>query len=176
MTRTIPIFGSVDDLLLKIMRDFFVDHPEIHIGSLYASGLQPPIIIVRRERRSGQASIDSTDDRFIQPAIVSVNTITSGPDADQLGEEIQEACRIAIREAQQNQVTYPGLGSISAITNSVEPSRVADWATSTGQVQYASLPKGWTRFESVYRLLIRPPDQVLVHNRYVSNRNTPPSQ
>jgi hypothetical protein len=173
-TRTVPVFGSVDDLMIALLKDFF-DGQDIHIGTLYASALEPPIIIARRERRSGQASIDSTDDRFIQSAIISINTITSGPDADQIGEELQEACRIAIREAQQNQTVFPGLGSISSITNSIEPSRVADWATSTGQVQYASLPKGWTRFESVYRLLIRSPHTTPVSNRFVTNRNTTPT-
>jgi hypothetical protein len=166
MTRTIPTFGSVDDLMMAVFRDFF-EGQDIHIGTLFSAALKPPIIIVRRERRSGTASIDSGDDRFIQPAIVSVNTITAGPDADQLGEELQEACRIAIREAQQNQRSYPGLGHISEITNAIEPSRVSDWATSTGVVQFASLPKGMTRYESVYRFLIRPPDQSLVHNRYI---------
>lgn len=169
MTRTIPVFGSVDDFMVALFRDFFTGH-DMHIGTLISSGIEPPIIIVRRERRSGQASIDATDDRYIQPAIISVNTITAGPDADMLGEQLQEACRIAIREAQQNQIIYPGLGSISAITNSVEPSRVSDWATSTGVQQYASLPKGWTRYESVYRLLMRPPEQSLVTNPYIPSR------
>jgi len=169
MTRTIQTFGSVDDLMVTVLKDFFTGQ-DIHIGTLFSSALAPPIIIVRRERRSGQASIDSDDDRFIQSAIVSVNTITSGPDADLMGEELQEACRIAIREAQQNQTSVPGKGSISAITNSIEPSRVSDWATSTGVQQYASLPKGWTRYESVYRFLIRPPDQTQVTNRYVPSR------
>jgi hypothetical protein len=169
MTRTIPVFGSVDDLLVALMRSFFAGH-NMHIGTVFSSGIEPPIIIVRRERRSGQASIDATDDRFIQSAIVSVNTITAGPDADALGEQLQEACRIAIREAQQNQTEFPGSGSISAITNSIEPSKVSDWATSTGVQQYASLPKGWTRYESVYRLLLRPPEQSLVTNPYIPSR------
>lgn len=167
MTRTIPTFGSVDDLLLGIFRPFF-NGQDVHVGTLFSSAIEPPLVIVRRERRSGTASVDSDDDRFIQPAIVSVNTITSGPDADMLGEQLQEACRIAIREAQQNQYVVPGGGSISAITNSIEPSRVSDWATSTGVVQYAALPKGWVRYESVYRLLIRPPDQTTVTNRYIT--------
>jgi len=165
-TRTIPTFGSVDDLMLAVFKDFFTGQ-DIHIGTLFTPAIEPPVIIVRRERRSGQASIDSDDDRFIHSAIVSVNTITSGPDSDALGEELQEACRIAIREAQQNQKAVPGCGSISAITNSIEPSRVSDWATSTGVVQFASLPKGWTRYESVYRFLIRPPEQSTVHNRFL---------
>jgi hypothetical protein len=170
MTYTIPTFGSVDELMLTLFQQFF-DGQDVVVGTLFASHLEPPFVIVRRERRSGTASVDATDDRYILPAIVSVNTITSGPDADQLGEELQEACRIAIREAQQNQTYIEGCGSISAITNAIEPSRVADWATSTGVVQYASLPKGWTRYEAVYRLLIRPPDQASVSNRYM-----PPSR
>ena len=169
MTRTIPVFGSVDDLMVALFRDFFTGQ-NIHIGTVFSSAIEPPIIIVRRERRSGQASIDSSDDRYIQSAIVSVNTITAGPDADMLGEQLQEAARIAIREAQQNQITVPGLGSISSITNSIEPSRVSDWATSTGVQQYASLPKGWTRYESVYRFLLRPPEQSLVTNPYIPPR------
>jgi hypothetical protein len=169
MTRTIPTFGSVDDLMVTVLRDFFTGQ-DVHVGTLFSSALIPPIIIVRRERRSGQASIDSGDDRFLMSAIVSVNTITAGPDADMLGEELQEACRIAIREAQQNQKTVPGYGTISEITNSIEPSRVSDWATSTGVQQYASLPKGWSRYESVYRFLIRPPDQTTVTNRYIPSR------
>lgn len=166
MTRTIPTFGSVDDLMLSLFKGFF-DGQDVHIGSLFSSALEPPIVIIRRERRSGTASIDSGDDRFLQPAIVSINTITAGPDADQLGEELQEACRVALREAQQNQTYVSGCGSISEITNSIEPSRVSDWATSTGVVQYASLPKNWSRYEAVYRILIRPPEPLTVSNRYV---------
>lgn len=171
----IPIFGSVDDLMLGLFKRFFEAHPDITIGTHYSTGMQPPAVIIRRERRSGQASVDSDDDRFLKSALVSVNTLTAGPDADALGEELQEACRIAIREAQQGQVVIPGCGYISAITNSVEPSRVSDWATSTGVVQYASLPKGWSRYESVYRLLIRPPDQSTVSNRYVTRDTVPDS-
>jgi hypothetical protein len=155
--------------MVTVLKDFFTGQ-DIHIGTLFSSALAPPIIIVRRERRSGQASIDSGDDRYLMSAIVSVNTITSGPDADQLGEELQEACRIAIREAQQNQTVVPGSGVISEITNSIEPSRVSDWATSTGVQQYASLPKGWSRYESVYRFLIRPPVQSETTNRYMPSR------
>lgn len=166
MSRQIPTMGSVDDLLLGIVKPFFAGQP-IHVGTLFAEGLPTPTIIVRRERRSGTASVDVHDDRYLQPAIVSVNTITDGPDADALGEQLQEACRIAIREAQQNQLQVPGSGHIAEITNSIEPSRVSDWATSTGVVQYASLPKGCVRYESVYRLVIRPPKQSQVNNPFV---------
>lgn len=169
MTLTIPTFGSVDDLMLGLLRQFF-DGQEVHVGSLYAPELPTPTIIVRRERRSGTASVDSDDDRFLKPAIVSVNTITAGVDADELGEQLQEACRIAIREAQLNQTVIPGCGYISEITNSIDPSRVADWATSTGVVQYAALPKGLTRWEAVYRILIRPPRDAVTNPFVPPNR------
>lgn len=166
-TATIPIFGSADELLLGIFRPFF-EGKGVHIGTLFSSGLEPPIIIVRRERRSGTQSVDVGDDRFLQSAIVSVNTITSGVDADEMGEELQEACRIAIRQAVINQTVVPGAGHITRLENAIVPSRVSDWATSTGVVQYASLPKGWVRYEAVYRLILSPPEQALANNRFVT--------
>lgn len=164
---TIPIFGSADELMLGILRPFFAGE-DVYIGSLYASGLEPPVIIVRRERRSGAQAAHVDDDRHIQAALVSIQTITAGVDADELGEELQEACRIAIRQAVINQTVVPGAGHITRIDNAILPSRVSDWATSTGVVQYSSLPKGWVRYESVYRLIISPPDQALVNNRFVT--------
>lgn len=166
-TATIPIFGSADELMLGILRPFFAGQ-EVHIGTLFASGLEPPVIIARRERRSGTQVIDVRDDRFVQAAVVSINTITAGIDADEIGEELQEACRIAIRQAVINQTVVPGAGHITRLENAIVPSRVADWATSTGVVQYSSLPKGWVRYESVYRLIIAPPSQELSTNRFVT--------
>lgn len=162
----LPIFGSAEELLLGILRKFF-EGKGVHVGTLYSPGLEPPVVMVRRERRSGSVGLRDYDDRHLQSAIISINTITSGIDADELCEELQEACRFAIREAQQNQTTIPGAGHISLIESSIMPSRVSDWATSTGVVQYAALPKGWVRYESVYLLLIRPPDQSLVNNRFI---------
>ena len=164
---TLPVFGSTDDLLLGIFHKFF-EGQGVHIGTLWSEDLQPPIIMARRERRSGTISNKSSDDRFLQPAIVAVNTITAGLDADEEGEELQEACRIALRQAQQTQLVIPDAGVISRIENSSPTSRVSDWATSTGVVQYASLPKTWVRYESIYRLLIRPPAQHSITNRFIT--------
>lgn len=160
------MFGSAEELLLGILRQFF-EGKNVHVGTLFSPGLEPPFVMVRRERRSGSVGLRDYDDRHLQSAIISINTVTSGIDADELCEELQEACRVAIRQAQQNQVTVPGAGHIASIYSSVTPSRVSDWATSTGVVQYAALPKGWVRYEAVYLLLIRPPDQALVNNRYI---------
>lgn len=162
----LPVFGSAEELVLGVLRKFF-EGKGVHVGTLYSPGLEPPIVMVRRERRSGSVGLRGYDDRHLQSAIVSINTITSGIDADELCEELQEACRLAIRQAQQNQTVIPGAGHISLIESSIMPSRVSDWATSSGVVQYASLPKGWVRYEAVYLLLVRPPDQSLVNNRFI---------
>lgn len=165
-TLTSPIFGSAEELVLGILREFFKGKG-VHVGTLYSPGLEPPVVMVRRERRSGAVGLSDYDDRYVQSSIVSINTITSGVDADELCEELQEACRLAIRQAQQDQTVVPGCGHISLIKSSIMPSRVSDWATSTGVVQYAALPKGWVRYEAVYLLIVRPPDQALVNNRYI---------
>lgn len=161
----IPVFGNTDGLLMAIFRQFFAGQ-QIQIGTLFVEGMATPAIIARRERRSGNGEARASDDRFLEPAVVSINTLTSGLEAESDGAALQEMCRIALRQAQQRQLTFPGLGHISAIENSTAASRVSDWATSTGVVQYATLPKGVVRYESVFRLLIRPPVTGSVNNRF----------
>lgn len=167
-TSNFPIFGSVDDLTLGIFRRFFAGRDDVHIGTLFAVDIEPPMIIARRERKSGTLASKTPDERFVLPAVVSVNTIVDGVDADQLGDHLQEACRQALRKAQQEQWVIPDAGVINKIENSTGATRVNDWATSTGVVQYASLPKGWVRHESIYRLLIRPPDQSTITNPFIT--------
>lgn len=163
----IPVFGSTDEMLLGIFRPFFAGQ-NIHIGTLYSDELTPPVIIARKERRSGTVAHQSPDETHVQAAIVSVNTITGGLDADEVGEELQEACRIALFQAWRDQTVIPNAGCISSITNSSPASRVSDWATSTGVVQYSELPKTLVRYESIYRILIRPPSQPSITNRFLT--------
>jgi hypothetical protein len=161
----LPVFGSTDGLLMAIFREFFAGQA-IDIGTLFTEGVSTPAIIARRERRSGNGERHSGDDRYIEPAVVSINTLTSGLEAENDGAALQEMCRIALMQSQLEQKAYPGLGHISTIENSTAASRVSDWATSTGIVQYATLPKGVVRFESVFRLLIRPPVTGSVNNPF----------
>lgn len=165
MAITVPVFGPPNKLVLAIMRSFFAGQ-DIHIGSLFTETMPTPAIITRHERRSGTISHDPADSRYLKPVIVSINTVTSGLEAEAEGEQLQEMCRVALVQAQLNQVTFPGLGHISNIENSTVGSRVSDWATSTGIVQYATLPKGAVRYESIFRLIIRPPVSGSVNNRF----------
>lgn len=163
----IPIFGSTDELLLGILTRFF-EGQDIHIGTLFTEEINPPMILARAERRSGDIAGLISDDRYMHSVIVSVSTITSGVDADEVGEELQEAVRIALRQAQLEQIVIPNGGSIARITNASPPVRVSDYATSTAIVQYASLPSGQVRYESVWRVIIRFPPQSTVTNRFLT--------
>jgi hypothetical protein len=162
----IPVFGSTDELLLKLLQDFF-EGQNIHIGTLYSEEIEPPMILARAERRSGGIADNVSDERFLHPVLVSISTITSGIDADEVAEELQEAVRICLRQAQINQTVVPNGGVINRITNASSPSRVSDYATSSGVVQYASLPRGWVRFESIWRLILRSPPQNTITNRFL---------
>lgn len=163
----IPVFGSTDELLLHILQEFF-EGQGIHIGTLFSEEIRPPMIIARAERRSGTMGDVVNDDRFMHPVVVSVSTITDGVDADEMGEELQEACRIALRQAHLSQTVVPNGGSISVLTNASLPVRVSDYATSTSVVQYAGLPAGQVRYESVWRLILKNPPASTITNRFLA--------
>lgn len=165
MTIDMPVFGSTNRLLMAVFNDFFAGQ-DIQIRTLYSEGMSTPAIIARGERRSGTIAPQSHDERYLKPVVVSVNTLTSGLEAESDGEALQEMVRIAITQAQLRQTVFPGVGHISKIENSTVASSASDWATSTGITQYAQLPKGVVRWESVFRLLIRPPVSGSVNNRF----------
>lgn len=162
-----PPRGSVDELLLGILRPAF-EPQGVTVRTQWTQGLAPPIILARRERRSGTVSNRVKDERFLEPAIVAIETITDGVDADEVGEELQEAVRAVLREAHLNQTVIPNGGAINRMEISSLPSRVSDWATSTGVVQYAQLPDGQVRYESILRILVRPPHPSTITNRFLS--------
>jgi hypothetical protein len=161
-----PHFGSVDELVREIFTQFFAGQ-QVHIYTTFQENMQTPAIIARRDRKSGTLALATRDDRFMQSAIVMVSTLTEGPDADEMGEELQEMCRYALRQAQQLQVCVPGCGSIAVLNESIHPSKVADWQTSSSVVQYASLPKNAARYETIFRILVRPPAQDTITNRFM---------
>ena len=165
MYEPTPYFGSVDEMLREILTNFFTGQ-EVYVYTTFQENMKTPAVIARRDRKSGTLALATRDDRFMESAIVMVSTITEGPDADEMGEELQQMCRYALRQAQQQQVSIPGCGSIAVLNESIHPSRVADWQTSTSVVQYASLPKNASRYETVFRLLIRPPAQDTITNRF----------
>ena len=152
----VPDFGPVEDLLLGIFRRYFAGM-DVEIDTEFHEGMGLPAIVARADRRSGTVAFSSPDDRFMKPQVISVSAICEGPNADADASHLIEAARIALRVAEQQQWVVPFVGHIAHIENSTPAARASDWATSTGVVQYASLPKGATRYEAIFRLMLRPP-------------------
>lgn len=168
----LPVFGSLERLALGIFDPFF-EGMGVTVTPLFQEGMTLPVVMARNDTASGSTGAYRSDFRFLRPVVLSVDTITAGINADDEASQLQEACRIALQEAWEKQITVPGVGYISKIENSTMASRKSDWATSTGPVQYASLPRGAMRYESNYRLLIRPDqDQANVENPYVRRSPT----
>lgn len=166
MSEAAPVFGEVDKLLLDLFREAF-DGMNVHVGTRFSEKLHPPMVLARNEKRSGSAFITRGDSRFVKPELITLNTFGEGVNADKLAGQLQEACRIALMDAWQTQRYFPGSGTISTLELASPGSRVSDFATSTGVVQYAALPAGWERYESVWRLQIRPPKQSEIDNPFI---------
>lgn len=115
-----------------------------------------PMVMVRSDRRSGDPLQGSRDVRFVQSAPLSFEAFTHGVDAEDDGYQLVESCRLAMLWAWRTQFLVPGVGSINKVSHVGAIARVSDFATSTGVVQYASLPKSAVRHEMNMRVLIRP--------------------
>lgn len=166
MSDHLPVHGSIDNLLLNVFRDYFAGKP-VQVLSQYTGQTNPPMVIGRLERRSGAISLKPSDDRFLKAGVIAVSAITSGPDADEDAEALQEACRLALLEAFMNQTSYPDCGHIARLKLASPSSRVNDYATSTSVVQYAALPADFVRTESIYHIVVAPPDQSTITNPFI---------
>ena len=128
--------------------------PELRFETYVPEVLSYPLITGARFTPQGGWS---GDPRFIDSGPVRINVFCAGPDADVEAFLISEAIRVMMLEASLERWNFPGLGSIVNITMSTEPADVNDWATATGIVQFADLPEGVIRFETVYQMTIRRP-------------------
>ncbi len=153
-----PQFAPVEDLLLELLWPLEDEIPGLTIRSLIPEGVECPFVLVRREPGAySSASFGlAGDDRYLQRAVVKVNTFTDDPDGDAKGALLQDVIRRRLSACWRRQITVPGMGSIARIQTSAPAQRVSDWATSTGVVQYANLPKGAHRYEATYGLVVRP--------------------
>ena len=155
-----PAFGSPQRLVLYVLREWFKDTDYgLHIATLMPNDFDGrlPFVLVRSNQRTGNEGVRSADERFMRTVSIGIETITTGLNAENDGYELQESCRLALLWAQREQLTIPGVGSIASFIRSNDISRVSDYATSTGVVQYASLPKGAVRHEAIYQMMMRPP-------------------
>ena len=140
----------IEDVLLAVLRSAF---PDIPVYSLIPKDPPSfPFILVRKSRGLGDWH---GDPRFIDVCLAEIQVFTQDPDGDEAGALVSEAIRVAMHEAFMTHQRIPGKGTILRIDMVNEPRRVTDWATAAGPVQYADLPAGVWRYETVYSVSVR---------------------
>lgn len=157
-----PSFGTTEDLILGLLRPWFAaveaaGGPKVNIYTDYQEGMVPPFVLVMNTRRTGIEAYATKEDNWARSAVLEVNTVCDGTEAERDAADLQESVRHCLIEAQANQTVVPNVGVINQITTPVMATRQTDWASASGPVQYAKLPHGQTRYEGRYRLIMRPP-------------------
>ncbi|MER7111205.1 hypothetical protein [Streptomyces sp. NPDC000229] len=143
--------SPVEDLLLAVLREGL---PGIRVKSLVDLHETFPLVLVRRDPTWGEWQGDT---RFTDAARIVVNCFAPDPNGDEDAAILSEAVRVVLRDAWLNQKVYPRRGHIIRVDLNSAPRRATDWATATGPVQYADLPTGIWRYESIYDVQIRKP-------------------
>ncbi|WP_405057050.1 hypothetical protein OG474_30480 [Kribbella sp. NBC_01505] len=139
--------SPVEDLLLDLLPTRL---PGIEVKSLIADAQTFPLVTARR---SGNFGDWNGDPRFLDAARITVHTFCSDPNGDEDAALLAEAVRVVLRDAVN--VVVPGRGHITKVKMTSAPRRVTDWATATGPVQYADLPTGTWRYETLYDIAIK---------------------
>lgn len=157
-----PVFGATEDLVIGLLRPYFArlkeaGGPDVRVYTTYEEGMVMPCVLALNTRRTGIDAYSVKDEFYIRSAVLEVNTLASGRNAERDAADLQEAIRHVFLDAYKRQVVVPNVGSISTVSSSLMATRQTDWATSSGPHQYARLPHGASRYESRYRILIRPP-------------------
>lgn len=139
--------SPVEDLLLALLPTKL---PGINVQSLIEDDQRFPLALVRAAGEWGEWS---GDPRFLDAAQVVIHTFCEGIDADSDAALLGEAIRVVLRDSVN--VVIPGCGHITKVDMVRRPRRLADWATATGPVQYADLPTGVMRYETVFNVEIK---------------------
>lgn len=87
----------------------------------------------------------------------AVHIYAEDPDGDEKAALLGDAVLDVANEAFLKHWRFPGLGSVNSLVCTQKPTRVTDWATSSGPVQYADLPTGDWRYEARFTIRINPP-------------------
>lgn len=143
--------SPAEDLLLAILRERL---PGVQVQALIEAHQRFPLVLPRRMPDFGDWSGDT---RFTDSADIAVHTFCEDPNGDEDAALLAEAVRVVLRDAWLSNRIVPGRGSLSNVEMTSSPRRVTDWATATGPVQYADLPTGVWRYETLYRIAIRKP-------------------
>lgn len=149
--RAMVELSPVEDLLLVLLREALAG---VSVQSLIWDDQTFPMVLVRRQPSFGEWLGDT---RFLDSADIVIHTFAPDPDGDEDAALLAEAVRVALRDAWMRHRSVSQRGHLTRVTMTSAPRRVTDWATATGPVQYADLPTGVWRYESLYRITIRKP-------------------
>lgn len=150
--KAIAEMSPVEDLFLLLLREKF---PGVLVQTLLSQHQQFPLILVRRQYTT---AFWRGDPRFIDACSVVIQCLCEDPDGDEDAAILAEAVRVVLRDAAKDQYEVAGRGRLRQAKMAQPPRRVADWATSTGPVQYADLPTGVWRYEATFKVAVRKPD------------------
>lgn len=141
--------SPVEDLLLALLPQKL---PGVHVNSLIADDQPFPLVLIRN---NGQWGEWGGDPRFLDASQVNIHVFCEGVNGDEDAALLSEAVRVVLRDSVN--VVIPGRGHITKAQMVQRPRRVTDWATASGPVQYADLPSGVWRYETVFNVEIRKP-------------------
>lgn len=141
--------SPVEDLLLGLLPSKL---PDVKFNTLIEPEQAFPFVLIRC---GGSWGNWAGDQRFLDAAQVEVHTFAVGVNADEDAAKLAEAIRVILRDSVN--VVVPQRGHITDIQMTSRPTRVTDWSTSSGPVQYANLPSGVYRYQTEYHLIIRKP-------------------
>lgn len=151
VVRRVAEMSPVEDLLVAILRERLSG---VNVQTLISNRQSWPLVLVRRMPQIG---IWEGDARFVDQADVVIHCFAVDPDGDQDAAILAEAVRVSLRDAAAAKAGAPGIGYLVGFAMTSAPRRAPDFASAQGPVQYASLPDGVWRYETVYRIEIRRP-------------------
>lgn len=157
-----PVFDDAELLVYRILVNHFAlveqaGGPFVQVTSSYEQAMQTPVVLAINTRRTGLDAYGNRDEMWLRSAIMEINVVTDGVDAETDAIQIHESVKQALVIAWRNQTYYPNLGILNTLSSPLTATRQTDWATSTGPVQYSKLPEGTVRYEARYKMIIRPP-------------------
>lgn len=141
---------GTEDLILALLRDAL---PDIACQTLIARGQTFPFILVRRNGDYGEWD---GDPRFLDAAQIDIHVyVAEGVNTHSDAQLLSEAVRVTLRDSINKVV--PGYGYLVKCDMKNSPRYSPDWAPSVGPVQYADLPEGVIRYQSLYDAVARKP-------------------
>lgn len=138
----------VEDLILTVLRPLLAP---VEVQSAFEADQSFPVVVIRSD---GSYGAWAGDPRFIDRAVLKVDCLTGGINADDDSALLSEAVRVALRDSVNTVTPY---GYLTKVSMTERPKQAPDWANSVGPVQYADLPEGVVRWTTSYRLSIRKP-------------------